>query len=148
MKKILVAYGPAGRVKGRGSSIDFNWATPNETVNADRIVCCSNHMCGCDRTFTGIVSRKDTTRAIVIEIDDSAFDTIISNIYDSAVEKCIEKQANRAACHELAKYRQDTFLDLCRLLDKEPVGAIFRIKKDASNRFDLLPFTAANKQAR
>jgi len=71
--KFLLAYGDYGNANqgrdraGRPVFNHFNWCHFLEPVVLQNQVC-SNPNCGCDRSFTGLTSRKSTTQAIVVDL--------------------------------------------------------------------------------
>lgn len=69
MPKMLVAYGSRGRY---GSQ--WNWCDGDEPVGVDGFVCDGACSCGCGRSFVGILSRKATTLAAVVEVSQDVFD--------------------------------------------------------------------------
>lgn len=56
--------------RGAPKKDDFRWTRPGELVGMG-LGCCANPSCGCQRSFTGMETRKGTTTAIVVERDPS-----------------------------------------------------------------------------
>lgn len=82
---VLVSPEPSSvdsRLAGRGHvGVKFCWTFPGELVIP--AVPCDNPSCGCGESFTGQVSRKGTSVAIVAE-EDVSLDVLRDRIRESA----------------------------------------------------------------
>jgi hypothetical protein len=138
MPRILIGFGPKReRVDGIQ---EFNWTDANEPVNVDGIVCCTNPACGCDRSFHGILSRKTCTRAQVIEVDDLRFEELLRQVHEQTLasfRKMVHVKVTAATA--IADMRRGCFRDAAGLIASEPVGSLFRIRKQPNSKFDLIP---------
>jgi len=79
MIKVLRAEGGKGK-----PGADWNWCEGGELVTIPEFIC-DNKNCGCDRSFTGLKSRKATTRAVVRQMRMSR------GAFIRAVERSAEK---------------------------------------------------------
>jgi hypothetical protein len=137
--KILVGYGPRGRSNDAGR-LEQNWTDPNEPVNSTGMVCCANPICGCYCSFTGITSKRKSTRAVVAEIPDDAYATMVKHLFVTTVASFSSMQGiTEKAAVAAAQIRQDAFTELCAAVKDLPTGTVVRINKDRDGiHYDLV----------
>lgn len=114
--KILLSYGDSG-----ACGVHFNWTNFLEPVILSTFQCDSKKRCGCDRAFTGIVSRKGTTRAIVVEIPVTR---------RQLIDACV--QSNHVAYPGVQGmgpiWSRESAVKLIELVQEQRVGTIVALK--------------------
>jgi len=111
--KILVSYGDHGRCGAH-----FNWTNFLEPVILSAFQC-DNKNCGCDRAFSGISSRKATTRAVVVEVPVAL---------QELIDACI--RSNNAAYPGVSDsdWSTKSAIKLIDLAREQPVGTVVALK--------------------
>jgi hypothetical protein len=122
--KVLVATKEG---QGRRSN-DFFWSDEGEYVNFP-FECCNSETCGCSWSFSGIISRKATTTAKVVEldIDRAEFTRILRESHDKAYPGMDQKDLDIFANEDVERV-----LDIAKLFD---VGAV--ITRGTGGMFNL-----------
>jgi hypothetical protein len=137
--KILVGYGPRGRSNDSGR-LEQNWTDPNEPVNSTGVVCCANPICGCANSFTGITSKRKSTRAVVADIPDEQYEAMVKHLFATTVASFSSMQGITAkAAVAAAQIRQEAFTELATAIRDIPTGTVVRINKDRDGtHYDLV----------
>ncbi len=68
----------------QGSQLgDYSWTVEGELVTPVTVECCSAHLCGCGRGFSGLGSDRATTTAMVADLPDLQPELLRTAIEDS-----------------------------------------------------------------
>ena len=113
--KILLSYGDHGKC-----GVHFNWTNFLEPVILPAFQCDSKKNCGCDRSFTGISSRKATTRAVVAETP-----VVRQQLIDACVRS---NDAAYPGIPSLSAWSRESAEKLIKLVQYQRVGTIVALK--------------------
>jgi len=116
--KILLSYGDHGAHTCCGGH--FNWTYFLEPVILSAFQCDSKKRCGCDRAFTGISSRRGTTRAVVAETP-----VIRKELIDACVRS---NDAAYPGIPSLSAWSRESAEKLIKLVQYQRVGTIVALK--------------------
>lgn len=130
--KILVAYGET-------EEGHWNWCNPGEMVSVHGLLCHTDDkrlVCGCGISFTGCVSSKGTTRAVVRDVPDKWFEHLASEFAEAQ-----EKAWPGAELEDKRKLAMDWLLGIPECLERFEDGQVLCIDKMPGG-FNLIPQVA------
>ena len=100
---------------------DFCWGIEGEIAIPPAAVCDTPH-CGCDRTYTGLNSRRASTTVMVRDVDLTLDDLIIA---------CIPTlQTSGLSPDETIEYATDLITESADTANLHPVGTVLRMHFD------------------